>query len=71
MTDTAKIITALEQGIEAHQAMIDLIKNGSIIIDTMEQIPMLSIALGAIYHAYTSEVIPLLHMQGNHQMSMN
>ena len=71
MSDTAKIINALKEGIEAHQAMIDLIQNGRIIIDTMERVSMLSIALGAMYHAYTNEVIPILDMQGSNQMSMN
>ena len=71
MTDTVKIIHALEQGIEAHKEMINLIKTGNIIIDTMERVSMLSIALGAMYHAYTNEVVPLMRSQNPQSVEMN
>ena len=57
---TRQLISALRQTNEAGEAMLNLLENGIMQIGDIEQIPMLSLALGALYSAYTTEVMPIL-----------
>ena len=64
--DTLKIIHALERTNIANESIIELFKSGAVVIDSMERVAMLTIAMGALYSAYTNEVLPLLKSQNIH-----
>ena len=66
---TMQLISALKQTNEAGEAMLHLLENGFMKIGDIEQIPMLSLALGALYSAYTTEVMPILEPQSSAGMN--